>query len=124
MYLPTHRAGAEMHQNLVRLRDQIRQAENLLLLADLYPAEAEDLLKPIQALVDDEQFWLHPGDGLAIFRSPNVFVSSHLPYSLKEQVSVSNHFALKPLLPFLSDDGHFYMLALSQNAIRLFAGMH
>src|SRR5713226_3371306 len=105
MYLPTHRAGAEMHQNLVRLRDQIRQAENLLLLADLYPAEAEDLLKPIQALVDDEQFWLptpqryvdstdainraalpgadeaptfrstyapfpHPGDGLAIFRSP------------------------------------------------------
>ncbi len=124
MYLPTHRTGAEMQQDRVRLKNQMRQAENLLCLANVPAAEVEDLLEPIQALVADEPFWLHPSDGLALFRSPDVFAPYHLPSSFKEQVTVCNHFYLKPLLPFLSHDGRFYILALSQNAVRLFEGTH
>ena len=103
MYLPTHRAGAEIQQDRIRLEHQTRQAENLLILANVHAAEVENLLEPIQALVDDEPFWLHPSDGLALFRSQDVFDPYRLPCSFQELVVVSNHFYLKPLLPLLSN---------------------
>jgi hypothetical protein len=37
-------------------------------------------------------------------------------------VIVSERFHVKPLLPLLSGDGRFYVLALSQNEIRLLQG--
>jgi hypothetical protein len=103
MYLPTHRVGADIQQDRIRLKNQTRQAENLLFLANVHAAEVENLLEPIQALVDDEAFWLHPSNGLALFRSPNMFDPYRLPFSCKELVVVSNHFYLKPLLPLLSN---------------------
>lgn len=124
MFLPTHRAGVETQQDPLRLRNQIREAENRLLLNDLRSAQVEHLLQPMQALLEDEQFWLHPGDGLALFRSPDVFRTYRLPSSLKEQVVVTDHFYLKPLLPFLTADGRFYILALSQNEVRLLEATH
>ena len=51
-----------------------------------------------------------------------MFSYYRLPYSFKEQVVVSDHFYLKPLLPFLANGGRFYILAMSQNAIRLLEG--
>lgn len=109
-----------MQQNPHRLRNAIREAVNRLLLKDVSAAQAEALLEPIRALLEDVQFWLHPSDGLAVFRSAKMFRAYHLPCSCKEQVVVTSHFYLKPLLPFVTNDGHFYILALSQNAIRLF----
>ena len=103
MYLPTHRVGAEIQQDQIRLKNQTRQAENLLFLANVHAAEVENLLEPIQALVDDEAFWLHPSNGLALFRSPDMFNPYWLPFSFKELVVVSTHFYLKPLLPLLSN---------------------
>jgi hypothetical protein len=35
---------------------------------------------------------------------------------------VGDRFYVKPLLPLLSGDGHFYIMALSQNEVRLFEG--
>ncbi len=103
MYLPTHRVEVEIQQDRIRLKQQMRQAENLLFLANVHAAEVEDLLEPIQALVDDEAFWLHPSDGLALFRSPDMFNSYRLPFSFRELVVISTHFYLKPLLPLLSN---------------------
>ncbi|HCJ35479.1 MAG TPA: hypothetical protein DHV65_14440 [Ktedonobacter sp.] len=119
LFLPTHRSAMGTQQDLLRLKNQIREVENSLLLSKYHPAEKENLLKPLRALLEDEQFWLHPGDGLAIFRSPEVFHFHHLPVCLQEQVIVSDHFYLKPLLPFLTNDARFYILALSQKDVRL-----
>src|SRR6266496_3280033 len=106
LYLPTYKAGtgAEMQQNPLRLRNQIREVENRLLLSKSRSMDREELLKPIQALLDDAQFWLHQSDGLAIFRSPKVFQYYRLPSKFQEQVVVGDH---------------FYVLALSQNKLRL-----
>lgn len=119
LFLPTHRAGPEGQQDPVRLRRQIREVENRLLLSKGAATQTESLLKPLQALLGDQQFWLHPSDGLTIFRSSGVFRTYRVPYSFQELVVVTHHFYLKPLLPFLTNDGHFYILALSQNAVRL-----
>jgi hypothetical protein len=103
LYLPTHQVGPEIQHDRIRLKNQMRQAENLLFLANVHAAEVENLLEPILALVADEPFWLHPSEGLALFRSPDVFAPYHLPFSCKEFVVASNHFYLKPLLPLLSN---------------------
>ncbi|HXH10751.1 MAG TPA: hypothetical protein VNP04_13440 [Alphaproteobacteria bacterium] len=42
-----------------------------------------------------------------------------LPLRFEELVVVTERFHLKPLLPLLTGDGSFYVLALSQNAVRL-----
>ncbi len=103
LYLPTHQVGPEIQHDWIRLKNQTRQAENLLFLANVHAAEVESLLEPILALVADEPFWLHPSNGLALFRSPDMFNPYRLPFSFKELVVVSTHFYLKPLLPLLSN---------------------
>jgi release factor family 7 len=122
IFLPTSRGGLESQQDELRLRHQIRDTENRLLLENLRSTEVEKLLEPFNALLEDGGFWLHTIDGLAIFRTSEMFSYYRLPYSFKEQVVVSDHFYLKPLLPFLAAGGRFYILALSQNAIRLLEG--
>src|SRR5690348_1385243 len=98
IFLPTYRAGAEVQQNPVRLRNWLREAENHLFLKNLPSASIQHLLEPIQALVDDERFWGHPGDGLAIFRSSDLLRAYHLPFVVKERLVIATHFSLKPLL--------------------------
>jgi hypothetical protein len=45
-----------------------------------------------------------------------------LPVPFAEQVVVGSRFYIRPLLPLLSGDGTFYLLALSQNHVRLWRG--
>ncbi len=122
IFLPTSRGGMESQQDELRLRHQIRDTENRLLLENLRSTEVEKLLEPFNALLEDGGFWSHTVDGLAIFRTSEMFSYYRLPFSFKEQVVVSDHFYLKPLLPFLATGARFYILAISQNAIRLLEG--
>jgi hypothetical protein len=100
----------------------MREAESHLLLNNLPAPQVERLLEPIQALLEHEPSWLHPQDGLAVFRSPDLFRTYWLPGRYREQAIVTGHFYLKPLLPFLVGDGRFYLLALSHNRVRLIEG--
>lgn len=122
LFMPTERVGVETQQNPLRLRNLIREAGSHLLLNNLPVQQRETLLQPVQALLDDEPFWLHPSDGLAVFRSPDFFRTYWLPGRYREQAIVADHFYLKPLLPFLTGDGRFYLLALSHNHVRLVEG--
>ena len=122
IFLPTSRGGLESPQDQLRLRHQIRDTENRLLLDNLRSTEVEKLLAPLNTLLEDGIFWVHTVDGLAIFRTLDMLKYYRLPYSFKEQVVVSDHFYLKPLLPMLATGGRFYLLTLSQNAVRLLEG--
>jgi hypothetical protein len=64
----------------------------------------------------------HQSDGLAIFLSSDQFRYYRLPFDFDELVVVSDRFHIKPLLPLLRGDGRFYVLALSQNEVRLIQG--
>jgi hypothetical protein len=64
-------------------------------------------------------FWRHQSDGLAIFLSSGFSRYYRLPLGFEELLVVAEHFHIKPLLPLLSGDGQFYVLAISQNEIRL-----
>lgn len=124
IFMPTYRVGADIQQNPVRLRNLLREAEERLVESDLRPAEARKLLAPLQQLLSDSPFWHHQSDGLAIFLSQELFRYYRLPLSFEELLVVGERFYIKPLLPIFSGDGRFYVLALSQNQVRLLQCTH
>jgi len=119
MFLPMHRGGVESLQNAVRCKNLLRQAEEHLLAAGLRPPQIQAFLAPVQQRLTDYDFWQHQSNGLALFIGPEVFRLYRLPLPFAELVVVNQRFHLKPLLPLLSGDGRFYVLALSQNQLRL-----
>ncbi|GLV53498.1 hypothetical protein KDH_03510 [Dictyobacter sp. S3.2.2.5] len=122
LFMPVEQVGPETQQNPVRLRNQLREIEKQLEQHTQFASIKDELLKPLSKLPDDHEFWLEPGQGMAIFRSLEQFHCYRLPERVKEQQVISSHFYLKPLLSFLANDGRFYVLALSQNEIRLLEG--
>lgn len=122
IFVPTHRIGPETQQNPIRLKNLLGKAEEDLVAAGLRPPEAQKLLQPAETLLHDGLFWQHQSDGLALFVSPERFQHYRLPFDFEELAVVAERFHIKPLLPLLSGDGRFYVLALSQNEIRLLQG--
>jgi hypothetical protein len=120
LFMPAHRGGAE--EDPIRFRNLLQMAEEQLLGHGLRLADAKELLGPARKLLDEPLFWANQCDGLALFLAPRFFRHYRLPLALAEQVVVSRLPQLRPLLPLLSGDGRFYVLALSQNGVRLLHG--
>lgn len=118
LYLPTHRALPESNQDPIRFKNLLTDAERRLIDGGLDSTETNELLKRAQKLLGDNDFWRHQSDGLAVFISPDTFVQYRLPISFSELAVVGKRFHLKPLLRMLNE-GHFYILALSKNEVRL-----
>lgn len=122
IYMPTHRVGREVQQDPIRLKNLLGKAEDRMVASGVRAPEARELLKSAGMLLHDGLFWQHQSDGLAIFISPEMFRHYRLPFDFEELVVVTDRFHIKPLLPLLSGDGKFYILALSQNEVRLLQG--
>jgi hypothetical protein len=121
IYMPTHRVPTENQQDRTRLKNLIRQAQDSLQAYGLRPAEAESLLEPATNLLGVIPVWKDKRDGMALFVSPGIFRQYQLPTAFDPLVVVAHRFHLKPLLAFLGGN-EFFVLALSQNAVRLFEG--
>ncbi|MCE5265620.1 MAG: hypothetical protein LLG97_19100 [Deltaproteobacteria bacterium] len=122
IFMPTFRTGAESQQNQIRFKNLLRSAEEKLLAAGLRPPEIKTLLEPAQALPGNVLFWRRQSDGLALFLSADHFRTFRLPEAFEELITVADHFHIKPLLPLFGGDKRFYILALSQKAVRLLEG--
>lgn len=122
LYMPAHRAGRDTEQDPIRFKNLLKEAEERLLAKGLRSPEIHGLLEPAKRLLLDPAFWRHQSDGLAVFLSPEAMHTYRLPIRFDQQVVISDRFYLKPLLPFFANDGHFYILALSQNQVRVFEG--
>lgn len=122
LFMPTHRAGAEIQQNQIRLRNLLREAEEKLLANGLRATEVKKLLEPALGLLGNVIFWRQQSDGLALFLSADVFSYYCLPINFDELIVVTDRFHVKPLLPLLSGEGRFYILTLSQKGSRLYEG--
>lgn len=120
LYMPTHRGGSE--EDPIRFRKLITAAEERLTASGLSAPEARTFLEPLQSLLKDEFFWRHQSDGLAVFLSRDLQRVFRLPCPFQEELQVGGLFLVSPLLPLLQGDGRFFVLALSQNGVRLFQG--
>ena len=120
IYMPTHRVSPETKQDPIRFKNLLREAEERLKQAGLRSPEAKKLLKPAKALIRNGLFWQYQSDGLATFISSQEFFPYRLPLKFDELLVVTDRFHIKPLLPLSSNDGRFFVLALSQNDVRFF----
>jgi hypothetical protein len=122
LFMPAHRGGSE--EDPIRWRKLLAEAEEQLVKAGWRSAEVKELLAAGRRLLEDTAFWKNQSDGLAVFLAPQFLRLFRLPLALKYQVVVANRFSSIPLLPLLSGNGRFFILALSQNAVRLLHGTH
>jgi len=119
LYMPTLRRGSETQQNQIRYKNLLRKSEETLITQGMKAAEAKDFLSSATKLIHDMPFWQNQSEGFAAFVSDNFFRHYRLPRHCEELVMVSDRFHLKPLIPFFGEDITFYVLAISQNTIRL-----
>src|SRR5829696_8599314 len=122
LFLPTHRAGPEVQQAPIRLKNLLRQATEALQADGVRPAMVHSVLAPLRRLVNDGLFWRYQSDGLALYSRPGWWRALRVPLDLPELAVVADRFHISPLLPLLTGDGHYFVLALSQHQIRLLEG--
>ncbi len=123
IYLPTHEAGRETRQDPIRLKNQLSEVEAQLSqkdFGDFSKADAQQLLKPAYDLLEDTEFWRHQNIGLALFLAPDEFRCYRVPSKFDPLTVVEARFYTKPLLPLVTDDSQFYILAASQNKVALY----
>ena len=118
IFTPTHPGGDE--QGRIRARRQLDEAADKL--RDRGVRDAAAWLEPARARLASDEFWKHASNGLATFISKNGCETHRLPLRFDERVVVGAHFHIKPLLPWIGEEGRFYVLAISQNHIRLLEG--
>ncbi|WP_298708951.1 hypothetical protein [Chitinophaga sp.] len=130
VYLPTHSRGVEVNeqQDSIALKHLVRQVELALLSNGAPRHELGPLMECARIMVHDDQFWRNQREGLAIFLAPGNCRFIRLPYSVKQEFYINHTFYLSPLLPLLTADERFYLLALSKHRATLYEadawGMH
>lgn len=122
IYMPAHRHHPETDQDPIRFGNQLREIESKLAERSMRSPDIASFLAPARALLEDSHFWRHQQDGLAVFMDGSEFDVYRLPFSVDERTVVADRVYLSPLLPLFTNNGHFYILALSQNEVRLFEG--
>jgi len=122
LLMPAHRSGPETAQDPIRFKNLLREAEDVLTDRGQRAADVREWLHPLRQLIDDESFWAHQREGLAAFRLAEETSAYGVPFSLPERIAIGPRPYLVPLIPIVSEDAPFYVLALSPKQVRLFAG--
>ncbi|MGI9367065.1 MAG: hypothetical protein ACR2O8_17940 [Rhizobiaceae bacterium] len=82
-------------------------------------ARLASLMEHLDDLADDHDFWQTQANSLAVLATPDVLRSYRLPNNLTDTVQVSDRFHLKPLLRSVTFSQSAFVLALSENSVRL-----
>jgi len=121
LYMPTHRHHPDNRQDPIRFGNLVKQLEGSLRLK--FPSdEIRPLLEPFQALAEDDDFWNHTLDGLAVLGARGLFRVHKLQRPVAALAVVANSFHTKPLLRIQQSADRYHILGLSRQAIRLFEG--
>jgi hypothetical protein len=121
MYMPADPAAATTDEQRIRFKNLLRRAEKTVRERAPKNKHLAGMIEKGRRLLDNDYFWRYQSDGLAVFIAPDVFLFYRLPIAFDEVFSASNRFAVKPLMPMFMADARFYILALSQAEVRLFA---
>jgi hypothetical protein len=121
IFIPTHRAN-QRQKDQINLKNGIKSAKDKLASSGWNEKEAEKYLRPAIELLENDRFWNHLSDGLALFIGPDFFHQEIVPVSFDAYEFVGDRFYLRPLLPLMNNKDRFFLLALSQGEVRFFEG--
>jgi release factor family 11 len=118
IYLPTDPASRGDAERL-ELKNLAAEASRQLRESGAPKADAAAVEEELADLVDDDEFWRHRARSLAVFVTPAASTTFRLANNLTSAVEVSDRFHLKPLLRAVTFPHTAFVLALSQNRVRL-----
>lgn len=121
LYMPTHQTHPDNTQDPILFKKLLQQMEESLL-QKYAAAEAQKHLDPLRALTDDNNFWNHSLEGLAVFSAKGLFKVVRLHASVEKLAMVADSFHTKPLRKYLQSSDNFHVLGLTRNEIRLYQG--
>lgn len=122
IYMKTDiRSPEGWEKSRIRLKNLLSGAETELN-GIMRTPEVNALLAPAYQLIESGRFEKTNGNGLALFLGKGFFRKYNAADAFDDFFMVGERFYVKPLLPALGPNGRFYLLALSQNEIQLFAG--
>jgi len=122
IYMETHRKGAEVAAQPLRLRAAIEEARGILSGGADGTNAVDQVLAPLEALIGDQDFWRHQADGLALFASREFGRLYRLPVHLRDMVVVGPTFHTRPLIEFLQAPERFWVLSVAQKEVRMWEG--
>jgi hypothetical protein len=118
-YIPTHEVGGEWRGDRIQLKNLLQDAEQQLEQMDIPEEDIDKLLEPARDMLLDESSWDEMREGLSIFTTPDSNYIFRLPFNVEPEIVIGERFHITPTLPWLAQNGVFYILTLSQNRIRL-----
>jgi hypothetical protein len=121
VYLPTHRNVPDNRVDRPSFRHLVGALEMSLSAAHRRD-EIDRLLRPFRLLADDQRFWEHTRDGLAVLASDGVARVFVLQRPVRPLAVVTNRFHLLPLLRIATALERFQLLALTSREARVYEG--
>src|SRR5215831_6282140 len=118
IYLPTN-PSSRGEAERIELKNLAREAATQLEAAGQPKADVAAIDDELADLVDDDEFWPYQARSLAIFVTPTSITTFRLPNNLVPAIEVSDRFHLKPLFRAITFPHTAFVLALSQNGVRL-----
>jgi hypothetical protein len=121
IYLPMY-SGVESKQTPVRVKNHLRNADELLRPRGMPGSDAKAYLAEAWRILDQPSTWQAAAHGLAVFIAEGATRVWHLPFKCDEVGVVGPHFHVLPILAWYAENASYYVLAVSQNSVRLFHG--
>lgn len=119
LYVPTSPVPLQSDAARIELRDLLDVAVDQLTAAGVNEDDIVQITQMVEDLLDDQTFWSLLARSLAVFVTPTSIKTFRLPNTVLPTVEVSDRFAITPLLTAATFSRAAYILALSQNAVRL-----
>jgi hypothetical protein len=119
IYLRTTPLTQETKASRIELKNLLKSAVTEMEAAGIPKRSIWPIEQSIDALVEDDDFWVEQANSLAIFAMPEGIRTYRLPNKLTSIVEVSDRFHLKPLIRSVTFPHNAYVLAIGIGAVRL-----
>jgi hypothetical protein len=122
IYLPTHRAGVEVNENVdqTNFKTSLQNAASQLKQRGLDITTVQKILEPGYELLKNDTFWRNMNRGLAVFLSEGLFKFVKMPDTPQEEIMINSTFMLKPLVNAMTVKEYFYLLVVSKKQAKFF----
>ena len=119
IYLETTPLTQESDASRIELGNLAKRAREQLEAVGFDKRRLAALMEHFDDLADDDEAWRHQANSLAVLATPDTLRTFRLANRLSPSVSVADRFHLKPLLRAITFPNSAFVLALSENAVRL-----
>jgi len=114
LFLPPYRPAGTAHPPGAVLKGLIQELTGRLAALKIPGAQAQQIIEPLDRLVDDSEFARGTQSGQVIFRSCDYFRKFEVPEIERAAAFAGGSFMVRPLLGHGNSTPHFFILKLSQ----------